>query len=39
MEQVFIRDIREIRAFIETEKQKKDYFEHVMDSIMSKHKA
>ncbi len=36
---VFITDIQSIKAFIRSQQEKKDYFNHVMDRIMSKNKA
>jgi hypothetical protein len=35
-DRVFIKDIEAIRAFIQLEKQKEDYFNHVMDRIMAR---
>ncbi len=35
-DRVFIKDIEAIRAFIRLEKQKEEYFNHIMDRIMAK---
>lgn len=35
-DQVFIKDIEAIRAFIQTQRAKEEYFNHVMDKIMAK---
>jgi len=35
-ERVFIKDIEAIRAFIQTQRKKEEYFNHVMDKIMAK---
>jgi len=35
-DRVFIKDIESIRAFIQLERQKEDYFNHVMDRIMAR---
>jgi hypothetical protein len=35
-ESVFITDIKSIKEFIHLRKQSDDYFDHVMDRIMSK---
>ena len=35
-DRVFIKDIEAIREFIHLQKQKEDYFNHVMDRIMAK---
>ena len=35
-ERVFIKDIEAIKAFIQLERQKEEYFHHVMDKIMAK---
>ncbi len=37
-DRVFIKDIEDIRAFIQTQKQKEEYFNHVMNKIMTKTK-
>lgn len=37
-DRVFIKDIAEIKAFISLQKQKEDYFNHIMDKIMAKAK-
>lgn len=36
---VFITDIQSIKAFIQSQKKEEEYFNHVMDKIMSKRKA
>jgi hypothetical protein len=38
-ESVFITDVASIKAFIDTRRKEANYFEHVMDRIMSKRKA
>jgi len=38
-ESVFITDVASIKAFIDTRQEEENYFEHVMDRIMSKRKA
>jgi hypothetical protein len=35
-DKVFIKDIDAIRAFISLQKQKEEYFSHVMDKIMAR---
>jgi hypothetical protein len=35
-DRVFIKDIDAIREFITLQKQKEDYFDHVMDKIMAR---
>jgi hypothetical protein len=35
-DRVFIKDIDAIKAFIQLERQKEEYFNHVMDKIMAK---
>ena len=35
-DRVFIKDIQSIRAFIQLEKQKEEYFNHIMDKLMAK---
>jgi hypothetical protein len=35
-DRVFIKDIEDIRAFIQLERQKQDYFDHVMDRIIAR---
>ncbi len=35
-DRVFIKDIEAIRAFIQLEKRKEEYFSHVMDKIMAR---
>ncbi len=36
---IFITDTRSIKAFIRSQQEKEDYFNHVMDKIMFKRKA
>ena len=36
---VFITDVASIKAFIDTRRKEENYFEHVMDKIMSKRRA
>ena len=35
-DRVFIKDIEAIKEFIHLQKQKEEYFNHVMDKIMAK---
>lgn len=35
-DRVFIKDIESIRAFIQLQKEKEEYFNHVMDKIMAR---
>jgi hypothetical protein len=36
---VFITDVASIKAFIHTQQKEEDYFNHVMDRVMSKRRA
>ncbi|MEM4247399.1 MAG: hypothetical protein QXF14_03700 [Candidatus Woesearchaeota archaeon] len=36
---VFITDVQSIKAFIRMQKKEEDYFNHVMDKVMSRKKA
>jgi hypothetical protein len=36
MDRVFIKDINELREFIKLQRQKEDYFNHVMDRILAR---
>ena len=38
-DKVFIKDIEQIRAFIQLRREKEEYFNHVMDKIMARKKA
>jgi hypothetical protein len=35
-DRVFIKDIAELREFIKLQRDKEDYFDHVMDRIMAR---
>jgi len=37
-DKVFIKDIEAIRAFISLQRQKEEYFNHVMDKILARQK-
>ncbi len=36
IDSVFITDMQSIKSFIQMQKEKEDYFNHVMDRVMSK---
>ena len=38
-DKVFIKDIEQIRAFIHLQREKEEYFNHVMDKIMARKRA
>ncbi len=35
-DKVFIKDIKQLREFIKLEKNKEEYFDHIMDKIMTR---
>ncbi|MEM4242936.1 MAG: hypothetical protein QXM31_03485 [Candidatus Woesearchaeota archaeon] len=39
LDSVFITDMQSIKAFIQMQKKEEDYFNHVMDKVMSRKKA
>lgn len=38
-DKVFIKDIEQIREFIQLQREKEEYFNHVMDKIMTRKRA
>ena len=39
IDSVFITDVASIRSFIQTRQKEEDYFNHIMDRVMSRRKA